>query len=114
MTLNGVSEDAVPGWVVAICRVIIIVVGLLSAIPVVFLAAMATAFSGSTHGAPDYYLLYLGITQVIPVIVAAISWIAILFTLLTRFFSYKWLIVLLVSVFVYGASMGGVFIILSN
>lgn len=41
---------------------------------------MFTAFSGTVYGAPGWYFIYLGVTQVTPIIVASVTLLVALFT----------------------------------
>ncbi|MGB1799240.1 MAG: hypothetical protein ACPHLK_00250 [Gammaproteobacteria bacterium] len=45
----------------------------------VFMLAMFTAFSGTVHGAPIWYLFYLGITQAIPLLIGSIISLIMIF-----------------------------------
>jgi len=63
-------------------RSVLVLVGLCIGTPFVFGGALFTAFAGTIHSAPIWYLLYLGITQVIPLVAATVSWIAILITII--------------------------------
>ncbi|MEI8571686.1 hypothetical protein U737_11640 [Methylomonas sp. LW13] len=85
-------------------RIILVLVGLWVAAPIIFGGALFTAFAGTIHSAPNWYFLYLGITQAIPLIVATVSWIAILMTIHTNIYKSGWSVALLCSFLIYGAS----------
>lgn len=46
------------------------------------LAVLCTAFAGSSHGAPKSYLIYIAITQVIPIIIFCIASLIMSFQML--------------------------------
>ena len=85
-------------------RSVLVLVGLCIAAPIVFGGALFTAFAGTIHSAPNWYFLYLGITQAIPLVVATVSWIAILMTIHSNMYKSVWSVALLWSFLIYGAS----------
>lgn len=107
-TKNTPPSTTMPVFV----RILIAVAGLIAAIPTLFAAAMFTAFAGSGHGTPDWILVYLGITQAIPIVVAFIAWLALIFTGFMSPNRVKLLKVLVGAVVCYVFSFGGLLLIL--
>ena len=54
-------------------QVITYIVGGVLLLVVCFFAALATAFAGTVHSAPVWYLPYLALTQALPILLFAIS-----------------------------------------
>lgn len=91
------------GWIV---RSLVVIGGLIVALPVFVRAMFSTAFAGTPNGMPAVYLYYLGATQALPLAVAAVAWLAFLVT-----FRKGCLKILCVAAVVYAASWLGVLFI---
>lgn len=74
-------------------------------------AVLFTAFAGSGHGAPKWYMFYLLITQAIPIVTYFFSFIAVLLGMLadkSPNFSAR---ILISSIAVYAASFLGIMLL---
>ena len=91
-------------------RLLIIILGLAIAVPILLYAAMFTAFAGSSHGAPSYYLAFIGITQALPILAATVAWVLIIFTATPQNpYNRIYFSTLLLSIGIYALSFGIIF-----
>jgi len=87
-------------------RILVILGGIKLTIPLAFMAVMMVAFMGSVHGLPGWAFIYIGMTQVIPLIVAFTAWLVLLFTCFVSSNRYFWIRLLVGSFIIYAISLG--------
>lgn len=91
-------------------RLLIIILGLAIAAPFLLYAVMFTAFAGSSHGAPSYYLVFICITQALPILAATAAWALIIFTAKPRNpYNKIYFSTLISSIAIYALSFGIIF-----
>jgi hypothetical protein len=61
-------------------RIVTVVFGLIAGAPALVAPSIMTGFAGTINGAPQWYLVYLYVTQGTSIAIAAISWIYLIFT----------------------------------
>ncbi len=97
--ISGDEKDNKPS-ISLLGRVFLVIAGSLMGIFVVFAAVYLITIASVAYGAPNPpYLLFLGY---IPIVVATISWIAILLTAFSGKFNRVWLHSLVISIVLYG------------
>ena len=105
--MQTISEDKKDNKSISLLgRVFLVIAGLLIALPIIFFGVYLITFIaliGTIHDAPNrLHLLFFGFIQIV---IATISWIAILLTAYSGKFNRVWIQSLVIPIVIYGVSL---------
>lgn len=88
-----------------ISKVLAISLGILILIPIVFYAGLFLIFAGSLHSPPPWYEAYLILVFALPLLVGSLSWIVLIFKLVSDEAFGIWAKLLGLSAAIFGAGL---------